>query len=74
MSLADLLGRAPFRVRHGTQAIVEDRHGVSAFVIAEPVHFPAERVEDAQAWCDLINDIAETCGPGDHPALPQAAE
>lgn len=70
MSLAALTNRAPYRVRLGTQAIVEDRHGASAFVVVEPVNDPAERIAFAKAWVEQVNALASCQSP----ALPQAAE
>lgn len=69
MSLSALLRRAPYRVRLGTQAIVEDRHGDPAFVVVEPLNDPRARVRDAQAWAELMNSAAPKPS-----ALPQAAE
>lgn len=68
MSLSALLRRAPYRVRLGTQAIVEDRNGDPAFVVVEPLNDPRARVRDAEAWVAMANAAAV------RPALPQAAE
>lgn len=73
MSLAALTDRAPYRLRLGTQAIVEDRHGASAFVVIEPVNFPAERIAFAKAWIEQANALARHSA-AQRPALPQAAE
>jgi hypothetical protein len=72
MSLAALTNRAPYRVRPGTRATVEDRHGESAFVVIEPVNFPAERTAFAEAWVEQANALADAIAQ--RPALPQAAE
>ncbi|MCJ2128350.1 hypothetical protein [Methylobacterium sp. E-045] len=58
-AVTDLLARAPFAIRHGTQAIVVDRHDESAFVVCEPINDPRARIRDAEAWCTLANAIAD---------------
>ena len=72
MSLSPLLSRAPYRVRLGTQAIVEDRFGESAFVVVEPINDPVERLAFAEGWVALANAYAASVA--DRPSHPQAAE
>lgn len=73
MSLAALLARAPYRVRSGTRATVEDRHGESAFVVIEPVNFPADRIAFAEAWVEQANAFVRRSA-AQRSTLPQAAE
>ena len=65
--------RAPYRVRLGTYAIVEDRDGRTVAGVAEPINDPGERVRFAEGIVREINAAAERHA-ADHPALPQAAE
>ncbi|POR42531.1 hypothetical protein [Methylobacterium sp. V23] len=65
--------RAPYRVRLGTYAILEDRDGRTVAGVAEPLNDPAERLRFAQALVVEINEAAARHA-AENPALPQAAE
>jgi hypothetical protein len=71
VSVADLYRRAPYRIRFGTRATIEDRHGVGAFMVIEPADCAAERIAFAEAWIEQANAAAALAEP---PALLAAAE
>ncbi|WP_264046960.1 hypothetical protein [Methylobacterium flocculans] len=73
MTRRSLADRAPYRVRPGTRATVEDRHGESAFVVIEPVNFPADRIAFAEAWVEQANAFVRRSA-AQRSTLPQAAE
>jgi len=71
MNFAALYSRAPYRIRQGTRATIEDRHGVGAFLVIEPTDSAAERIAFAEAWIAQVNEAAAEAEPS---ALPVAAE
>lgn len=71
MNHSALYSRAPYRVRPGTRATIEDRHGAGAFTVLEPVNFPAERVAFAEA---LVAQVNEAAAAAELPAFLAAAE
>ncbi|SFG65613.1 hypothetical protein SAMN05192565_107188 [Methylobacterium gossipiicola] len=71
MDAAELYSRAPYRIRFGTCATIEDRHGAGAFMVIEPADNPAERIAFAEAWIAQVNAAAAQAEPS---ALPVAAE
>lgn len=70
MSAAEF-NRAPYHVRFGTKATVEDRDGDTVLLVIEPLHDAAARHRRAVAVARLLNIQAAAAEP---PALLDAAE
>lgn len=70
MSAAEF-SRAPYHVRFGTKATVEDRDGETILLVIEPLHDAAARHRRAVAVARLLNDQAAAAAK---PALLNAAE
>ena len=69
---ASEFSRAPYHVRFGTKATVEDRDGETVLLVIEPLHDAAARHRRAVAVAKLLN--VQAAALAEPPALLAAAE